>query len=442
MRRTRSAVPRRRFLAAFVVALAAAAAFSEDASHPAAVYAKDVEFLLDECEKKAGHFFKLKGIDWAAVGKQFRAEVKSVKTDVEHVNLCQRLVARLRDGHAGLMAVKVDFGDAMKGKKMGGPRVHLLTVGDKAYVSDSSGRAEEQGVKVGMEVVAIDGRPIKKWLDETVARLRDKEGYSTDHAALYAACHWGLADWAGTKITFELKQGTSKKTVEVTREPGGATFPAGPVFLPKDVKELGRQSYGRTPGGFGYIHLRDVPGELPDQLDTMMDAIGDVPGYVLDMRANGGGAVDHEAVFGRFLAPGQTWPPKYVGVGKRPFTGPMVVIVDAGVRSAGETVAGMFKEDGRAYMIGDGPTHGMSSSKETLPVPSGLFSAYISVASNKGRFNSGRGIEGIGVPPQEVVPYDPADLAKGVDTQIRRADELLKEGLPKGKVLYKASEKK
>jgi C-terminal processing protease CtpA/Prc len=114
----------------------------------------------------------------------------------------------------------------------------------------------------------------------------------------------------------------------------------------------------------------------------------------------------------------------------------MVVIVDAGVRSAGETVAGQFKEDGRAYMIGDAPTAGMSSQKEKVPVPSGLFSVYFSVASNKKRFNGGRGIEGIGVPPHEVVPYDPAELRKGVDTQIRRAEELLKAGFPKGKVAY------
>jgi len=77
-----------------------------------------------------------------------------------------------------------------------------------------------------------------------------------------------------------------------------------------------------------------------------------------------------------------------------------------------------------------------------LPVPSGLFSAYFSVASNKGRFNGGRGIEGVGVPPNEVVPYDPAELAKGVDTQIRRAEELLKGGLPKGRVPYKPPSKK
>jgi hypothetical protein len=41
--------------------------------------------------------------------------------------------------------------------------------------------------------------------------------------------------------------------------------------------------------------------------------------------------------------------------------------------------------------------------------------------------------------PQELVPYDPAELAKGVDTQIRRAEELLRTGLPKTKVPYEAA---
>ena len=108
----------------------------------------------------------------------------------------------------------------------------------------------------------------------------------------------------------------------------------------------------------------------------------------------------------------------------------MVVIVDAGVRSAGETIAGQFKEDSRALMIGDTPTAGMSSQKEKLPVPSGLFAVYFSVASNKGRFNGGRGIEGIGVEPHEVTPYEAADLRGGIDTQIKRAEEFLAKSLP------------
>jgi hypothetical protein len=49
----------------------------------------------------------------------------------------------------------------------------------------------------------------------------------------------------------------------------------------------------------------------------------------------------------------------------------------------------------------------------------------VSIASNKARFNGGRGIEGIGVEPHLIVQYEQADLAAGVDTLIRRAEELL-----------------
>jgi len=141
-------------------------------------------------------------------------------------------------------------------------------------------------------------------------------------------------------------------------------------------------------------------------------------------------------VFGRFVPAGTNWG-RYASAGRKPYAGPLVVIVDAGTRSAGETVSGMLKEDGRAYMIGDSATAGTSSSKTTLPAPSGLFAAYFSVRSNMGRFNHGRGIEGIGVPPHEIVAYDPEELARGVDTQIRRAEELLKKGLPPGSDLRK-----
>ena len=79
----------------------------------------------------------------------------------------------------------------------------------------------------------------------------------------------------------------------------------------------------------------------------------------------------------------------------------------------------------------------MSSSKKTMPLPSGLFELYASVASNMGRFNDGRGIEGIGVPPHEEVAYDPKDLAAGVDTLIRVAEERLGD-FPQGKVPYRA----
>jgi carboxyl-terminal processing protease len=283
--------------------------------------------------------------------------------------------------------------------------------------------------------VKIDGKPAQEFLKTAKEKLSDERGYSTDHAALYYACHTGLADWEGTAITFELKNGAAEKSVRLVRNGGPNYVPIGPVFPPKNLQAVGRQSYGKTEAGYGYIHLRDVPGDLPAQLDQMLEKLGDVPGLILDCRANGGGGCDHAAVFGRFVPAGKTWR-QYPSAGSKPYGGPMVVIVDAGVRSAGETVAGQFKEDGRALMIGDTPTAGMSSGKDRLEVPSGMFKVYYSVSSNKGRFNGGRGIEGVGVPPHEVTPYVPADLAKGVDTQIRRAEEFLRAGFPKGKVAW------
>jgi carboxyl-terminal processing protease len=404
------------------------------------VYAKDVAFMLEELPKKAGHFFEAKGIDWKAVSEQFTREVKGVHSDEEHLKLCNRLVARLKDGHAGLVDLKVKFPDESQGRRFTGPRVHLVMVGDKAYVRTAFGPAANQGVKAGMEVLEIDGKPTLKFLDAAKAKLCDERGYSTDHAAMYYACHSGLADWEGTPITFKLAEGKKQSEVKLVRQGGPNFVPIGPLFPPKDLKAVGRQSYGKTAGGMGYIHLRDVPGELPEQLDQMLQDLGDVPGLILDCRANGGGGCDHDAVFGRFVPKGEIWR-KYKSAGPAPYPGPMVVIVDAGVRSAGETIAGQFKEDGRAWMIGESPTAGMSSSKDRLEVPSSMFKVFYSVASNKGRFNGGKGIEGIGVPPNEVTPYDPDDLLKGVDTQIRRAEEILKAGLPKDKVAYRPKKK-
>jgi carboxyl-terminal processing protease len=405
-------------------------------------YAKDVEFLLTELEKRAGHFFTLKKIDWPKVSAQFREEVKQVPDDSAFAKLCARLLARLKDGHARLTALKVKFPDESQGRRWTGPRVHLLAQGGKVYVRAAFKDAEAAGVKPGMEVTQIDGKPAQEWLEAKTTELADLTGFSTPHQALYAACHWGLEDWEGKTIRLELKDAKGEeKSLQLTRNGGPNAAPLGPVFPPAGAKAVGRQTYAKTAGGYGYIHLRDVPAELPTQLDKMLAALGDVPGLILDTRANGGGGCDHEAVFARFLAAGEKWR-QYTGAGTRPFTGPMIVIVDAGTRSAGETIAGQFGEDGRAYVIGDTPTAGMSSQKQSLAVPSGMLSVIFSVRSNKARFNEGKGIEGIGVPPMEVVPYVPAELASGVDSEIRRAEEIFKAGLPVEKVAYEKARKK
>jgi C-terminal processing protease CtpA/Prc len=409
------------------------------------VYRKDVEFALKTLKKECGHFFRTKDIDWKKVEARFRKDVRSVKTTQDHWVLLVRLVACIRDGHAYVKvnpkAGKLEWPDAPK-QRPRGPGMFFCRSGKKILVKMCWGAAEQAGVKAGMEVMKVDKIPASKWLEAKVAEMREYSGYSTDEQAFYAACHWGLTGDPSKPFKVELRtvDGKVKKKTISCRESG---VPVGPAVFPPNLQHVGRQSYGKTEDGWAYIHIRKCEGGLPDQFDTMLAAVGDAPGLILDCRANGGGACDHDAVLGRFVPEGEKlnrsggYP--IPSAGAKPYAGPMVVIIDAGVCSAGETVSGMFKEDGRGYMIGESHTAGMSSSKKTIELPSGLFALYVSVRSNKKRFNGGQGIEGIGVKPHEIVEYDAKDLDQGIDTLIKRAGEILSDyrKVTKGKVPYR-----
>jgi C-terminal processing protease CtpA/Prc len=398
-------------------------------------YAADVAFLLDGFEQRAGGLLALKKVDWKQVRREFTPLAAEVEDDVAHVQLCARLMARLRDGHASFTKLEVELPEEPRTYGIG---VVLCEQGGKVYVKQARGGAAASGVEAGFELVQVDGVKAAEWLDAAAAKLADQRGFSSRHAERYAACHWSLSGPEGTRFELEFarsKPGAEKVTLTCSKAGGDARY-VGPVFPGADWQRLGRRdAFAKLPSGFGYVYLGECADGLPAELDQALAALGEVPGLILDLRANNGGGTDHAAVFGRFLAPGTRWR-RYEAAGEAHFAGPLVVIVDEGTRSTGETVAGQFKEDGRAYMIGPGPTHGMSAQKAELTVPSGLFSVRFAVSSNKQRFQGGAGIEGIGVAPHEVVAWDPRLLQQGIDPILARAEELLAKGFPKGRVAY------
>jgi len=408
-----------------------------------AVYRADVEFALDELEKRCGHFFRLKDIDWKKVRKELAKEVKSVETDGEHLLLLIRLLARLEDGHASVRplakgeGVKPPEGTFFEKR---GPGFFLSRAGKKLYVKNAWGSAAAVGIEPGMEVVTIDGEKAARWLEARIEHIRDLASFSTDQQAFFHATHWGLADREGTRWKLELKTRAGKKKTRTATCDSKSTVPDGPAFPVPGLTVAGEGvRYARLESGFGYVHLRRVPEEVLAELDQALAALADAPGIVLDFRANGGGGCDHDALEARFVPAGHRLArmarPPLESAGPHPYGGRLVVIVDGNTRSAGETTSGMFIEDGRAWSIGESATAGMSSQKETIELPSKLFALYVSVRSNRSSFNQGRGVEGIGVEPQERVEYDPDDLAAGVDTILARAEALLRD-FPQKRVRY------
>lgn len=421
----------------FLAPILAACTLLASPADDTAVCVKDVDFALETLEKKCGHFFEQKKIDWKAVSAQMRADAKKVKDEREHLGLLIRLLARLHDGHCEVRPIgkgaSIKPPDDMFPQRASAGFT-LCQSGKKLYLKSVFGPADKLGLDPGQEVTKLGKLSAADWLASRVKEMSDVASYSTEQQAFYMACNYGPMLARGTKLEIETLDAKGKKLAK-TLDCGVPDLPLlGPAFQPEKLAGAPPIVWGKTKSGFGYLWLRKCPDNLPEAIDPALKDLESAAGLIVDFRGNGGGGFDHEAFLGRFLPKGATLA-QYKSSGEHPYGGPVVVIVDAGVRSAGETGSGIFKEDGRGWMIGESATAGMSSSKETIELPSKLFALYVSVDSNKNRFNKGRGIEGIGVPPSEVVEYDPKDLAAGVDTLIKTAEERLAK-FPQDKVRY------
>lgn len=400
-------------------------------------YQADVKFAIERIEQQCSTLLASKRIDWKKVTAPLLAESKKTKTDAAHLLLLWRLLARLQDGHAEVRPLDRGKGVQLEvPDRSASPGLFLCRVQGAVFVKNAWGPAAEAGLRPGMELAKVAGLPAATWLEQRRAKIADLVSFSTLQQAEFYTCHQGLADAPGTRLEVEVKAGAAKKVRTIPFAKGHQT-PLGPAFPPAGLQGTKDVFHGLTAAGNGYVHVRRCKEDLPAQMDAALQALGPVPGLVLDLRGNSGGGFDHEALFGRFLPKGVKWQvgSGYASAGETPYGGPLVVIVDATVRSAGETAAGMFGEDGRGYLIGESPTAGMSSQKTTIELPSRLFSLYVSVASNKARFQGGKGIEGVGVVPHELVPLAPSDLEQERDTLILRADALLAE-FPQAKVRY------
>ena len=156
-------------------------------------YQGDVEYALKEIPKHCGPLLKLKKIDWPAISRQFLQEVKEVKSDPDHLVLLVRLLARLQDGHASVRPLE-------KGKDIKwpldmertGPGMFWCRAKGKFYIKNSWGGAKAAGVLPGMEVVKVNGEPVKNWVAGRQKELSDLMSYSTSHQAFFYATHWGL----------------------------------------------------------------------------------------------------------------------------------------------------------------------------------------------------------------------------------------------------------
>jgi hypothetical protein len=364
--------------------------------------------------------FELKGIDWPAVGRELLSRAKEVKTDAEFGLLCLELVARLEDSHA------------VVGKGTATPPAPPLPPWDPGFACliddrgrpvvyhvDANGPAHQAGVRPGLAVVSINGKPAADVLADRMKELGRYIGYSSDRYLRYHAAQFlpRQADRnAVVRVDLEAVDG-ARRTVELPAALGVRYLPRLPVPIP-GIRDAGTVSWTTLDGGIGYVYVRRIGADLVEQLDRAVKELAGAKGLIIDVRGNSGGGFD-AARSHRNFDPADAEEPD------RPrYHGPIAVLIDSRCISAGEGWASWFVAKKRARLFGEA-TAGASSRKRSYPLKNGLYTVVIPVKAYTGFLD--RPIERRGLEPDVPVRQKARDLAEGRDTVLEAARRYLME---------------
>ena len=241
------------------------------------------------------YFDRLDGIDWDGLYLSYLPKVRASKSTLEYYQLLAEFCARLKDGHTGVSYPRP------AALKLGWPLVTTTLVQDRIFIgSVRDPSLAEQGVARGVEIVAVDGVPVKQYGAEQVAPFR---GAST------------AQDLDIKTFEYSLLGGPLDKPVELTLRDL-----AGKEFLRSLPRKSGAEAdryphepfrafeWKMLPGNIAYVALRSFGDDSCSKaFAANFDAIRKAAGIVFDVRENGGGS---SGVGGRYSAISRRSPSK------------------------------------------------------------------------------------------------------------------------------------
>ncbi|MEW6744423.1 MAG: S41 family peptidase [Planctomycetota bacterium] len=350
-------------------------------------------------------FFDVKGIrkDWEGRKKGWTKQAASLGSDEELVALIQDMIDSLRDGHMGFRELNIKAPPRDE-RYFSGIYFGETQDGRVCVVNDASGFYP--GAKPGTEVVKVDGKSARKWLDERARELWECGGaFSSPQRAEMLVWRWGLRGAQNESHDVVLKDGRSQREFTARNSYRCSMIPETLPKVPDLVESPKSRDvrYRELEPGIGYIYVRGVSPETDAAVAEAAATMKKVKGLVIDISDNGGGG-------------------GYSVQGLAPFKGKIAVLVSPRCFSAGETYARDLVNGCGARLFGT-QTAGSSSAKDDYKLPRNLGTITYSTRSRNGVKGP---IEFHGIEPHENVLYDPKDLAAGESTLVKAAVAWLK----------------
>ncbi|PYS59392.1 MAG: peptidase [Acidobacteria bacterium] len=314
-------------------------------------FASDFDYMWSTLRDTYAYFDK-KETDWNTVRELYRPMLADVKSRSDFVTLLEKVLDELYDNHTSLNTnLKTSS--------------RLVPTGLDVWTEWRNGRAvitqlrkgfsaEQAGLRVGMEIVSINGVPVER---ASAQRLpKSLKAISVE------ARNWALrAVFAGTH---------DQPRIIVAKNQRGAAA-AYRLDLPThttgdNYHYIPKVEWKMLPRGIGYIKINDlISTEIVLQFDTALSRVKASRGLILDIRdiPRGGNTDVAEPIMGRLIDHRMGYQevvplhePKYIREvspkGNWSYKAPIVVLVDRWTASMGEGIAIGLDGMKRATIVG------------------------------------------------------------------------------------------
>jgi carboxyl-terminal processing protease len=314
-------------------------------------FTQDFDYLWTQLRDNYAYFDK-KETDWGLAREVYCPRVAEIRTKREFVTLLERVLEELYDHHTHL---KVNTSSSTR----------LVPTGLDVWAEWENGKAiitqlrqgfsaEQAGLKVGMEIISINGLPVE-------SAVSNRLGVSLKKVT-EAARNWALRILlAGTRDTSRViaaKAGNGSETTFRLDLPAHRTVDNQPGDPKVEWKILGE--------GFGYIKINDLGSDdTVARFDAALEQVKTTRGLIIDLRAtqSGGNTSVAEPIMGRLIerrmpyqkgAPvrGDEWTREVSPRGDWTYTAPLVVLVGRWTASMGEGIAIGLDGMRRATVVG------------------------------------------------------------------------------------------
>ncbi len=401
--------------------------------------------IWSEAKVNFPYFDRLTDIDWDTKVQDYIPRVLSADGLDSYYEVLMEFAALLKDGHTQVippwMFVKPGHDH---------PPVELQAVEGGFFVVRTGDTEEtrKQRIFPGLEVLEIDGAPVRTYLEKNVLRLTS---WGTPQANESIGLMGVLSGPMNSRVSVKVKDpdGTVRD-VSLTRN---STDKNGSPFLPRSVRWLMFDPLIETKmvrpdicyikvSNFGSDKVVEEFRKVFDSLDLTR-----TQGIILDVRYNLGGNSTHAYSLVSFLTDepmkASKWKsfsyvPAYRSWGRpigwieggpslidpregKRFSGPLVVLTGAGTFSAAEDFLVPLQYAKRAVLVGE-KTGGSTGNPINVPLPGG---GRFMVVSKRDTFPDGREFVGIGISPDVEVHPGKKDLLQGTDPVLQKAIDVI-----------------